>query len=63
MNKRPKEIEHAIEIVGMITDKYYVSMYGWNKILRYIKQLEQSEQELLNMKERMLDDGKQTSAQ
>lgn len=55
MNKRPKEIEHAIEVVSMVTSKYFVSEYELNKVLRYIKQLEKSEQELLNIKERMLE--------
>lgn len=58
MGKRSNEIELAIDIVDKFTSRNYVATYSWGKVLRYIEQLEQSDQELLNMQERMLDNEK-----
>ena len=55
VGKRSNEIELAIDIVDKFTARNHVSTYSWEKVLRYIERLEQSEQELLNIQERMLE--------
>ena len=53
MNKRPKEIEEAIDYIDGVCPAYITK-----SIINYIEQLERVEQELLNEMERMADDGK-----
>ena len=54
MNKRSKEIEDAISYLDLY-EGYSPYQEAWRIVYDYIEQLEQ---ELLNMKERMMDDGK-----
>lgn len=56
MNRRTKEIEDAIEYLTLYNDSF--SIKAWQAVLKYIEQLEKSEQELLSIQERMSDDGK-----
>lgn len=53
MNRRPKEIEEAIDYIDGVCPAYITKL-----IIDYMEQLEESEQELLNEMERMTDDGK-----
>ena len=57
MNKRSKEIEDAISYLDLY-EGYSPYQEAWRIVYDYIEQLERSKQELLNMKERIMDDGK-----
>lgn len=57
MNKKSKEIEDAINYLNLCENRP-IYREAWSIVYNYIKKLENSEQELLNVQERMSDDGK-----
>ena len=57
--KRPKEIEYAIDTIDNTAfDFSNTAVLEWNKLLKYIEQLEDAIQELTEENERLSDDGK-----
>lgn len=57
MNKRPTEIEEAMEYLDDF-DSYNLYMEAWSTIYEYIEQLEETVQDLSADLTRTYDDGK-----
>lgn len=57
--KRPNEIEEAIDAIDNAAfDFSNTAVLEWNKLIKYIEQLENTIQELAEENERLSDDGK-----
>lgn len=56
MNKRPKEIEEAMDMLDIYTFDSSTAIDAWNTVYEYIKQLEDTVQKMRAAKERIIDD-------
>lgn len=57
VNKRTKEIEDAMTYLNLCKSNP-IYREAWSTVYNYINKLEKSKQELLNMQQQILDDGK-----
>lgn len=59
MNKRPKEIEEAMDFIDHCTFNHSnTAVNAWDTIYNYIKKIENNIQELMHEEQKRIDDGK-----